>query len=281
MQIYEKTMSEPFPDMLVKRWEEILNLPVTDEKSPYIDELLHQLFQVAHGIFDRGDYMKETFNYLDEKKLRTITTLIDISKNLIEKESDYNDGTTDRNSVYNEVRLILLGMDFSKGLPKKPEKDPDVNAACRVVTPLREMLEEERDRFIIPVEALENERKKMSETCLTVLRLATRFGEMYASAKRERGIADFNDLEQFALKILYEKDDNGNYVPSAAASELAEGFDEIMIDEYQDSNRVQDTILWAVSGHLREMNSDSAIDTDDTDSEKERTAAFLKSFNRF
>ena len=66
--------------------------------------------------------------------------------------------------------------------------------------------------------------------------------------KRERGILDFNDLEQLTISILLQKDEeSGAYVRTDAAKELANEFVEIMIDEYQDSNYVQDTILHAVS----------------------------------
>src|SRR5699024_7100795 len=61
-----------------------------------------------------------------------------------------------------------------------------------------------------------------------------------------RNMIDFNDMEQFALAILTEEKD-GVIIPSAVAGEYQERFDEVMIDEYQDSNLVQETILTSVS----------------------------------
>lgn len=55
---------------------------------------------------------------------------------------------------------------------------------------------------------------------------------------------DFHDYEHFALEILVNEDGT----PTEAAAELRQRYDEIMIDEYQDSNLVQETILAAVSG---------------------------------
>ena len=49
---------------------------------------------------------------------------------------------------------------------------------------------------------------------------------------------DFQDMEQFALQILTEEKD-GSLVPSAVAREYQEQFEEVMIDEYQDSNLIQ------------------------------------------
>ena len=74
--------------------------------------------------------------------------------------------------------------------------------------------------------------------------LTIRFMQTFAAAKREKNIIDFNDYEHFALQILLDADGR----PTAAAEELRGRYDEIMIDEYQDSNIVQELILSAVSG---------------------------------
>lgn len=58
---------------------------------------------------------------------------------------------------------------------------------------------------------------------------------------------DFSDMEQYALRILTQKTENG-FVPSKIAEEYQKQFEEIMIDEYQDSNLIQEAILTSVSG---------------------------------
>ncbi len=78
-------------------------------------------------------------------------------------------------------------------------------------------------------------------------RLTSRFSEKLAQKKAEKNVLDFSDLEHLALQVLVEKND-GRPAPSAAAKEYAEQFEEIMIDEYQDSNLVQEILLSAVSG---------------------------------
>ena len=81
-----------------------------------------------------------------------------------------------------------------------------------------------------------------------LLRLTREFMERYGETKRDRGIMDYDDLEQFALKILLRWDEEKQvYVRTEAAGELAEYFEEVMIDEYQDSNRVQETLLTSIS----------------------------------
>ena len=74
----------------------------------------------------------------------------------------------------------------------------------------------------------------------------------FAEKKREKSILDFNDLEHFALKILV---DETTREPSRTAAELRKNYEEIMIDEYQDSNYVQETILKAVSKEAEHINN--------------------------
>lgn len=70
------------------------------------------------------------------------------------------------------------------------------------------------------------------------------FIHAFSEKKRDKNILDFNDLEHFALQILV---DDKTHKPSQTAAELRKNYQEIMIDEYQDSNNVQETILRAVS----------------------------------
>ncbi|HEY2083182.1 MAG TPA: UvrD-helicase domain-containing protein, partial [Verrucomicrobiae bacterium] len=78
----------------------------------------------------------------------------------------------------------------------------------------------------------------------TLLRLAREFGESFDGAKREAGGVDFADLEQFALRLLWDAPANG---PASLAREWQARFKFVFVDEYQDINEAQDTILRAIS----------------------------------
>lgn len=91
--------------------------------------------------------------------------------------------------------------------------------------------------------------KDMKAAYLSMRMLAEmvgRFSEMFLEKKRRRNMIDFSDMEQFALAILTVEQD-GDLAPSSVAQEYQERFEEVMIDEYQDSNLVQETILTSVS----------------------------------
>ena len=78
-------------------------------------------------------------------------------------------------------------------------------------------------------------------------RLTTDFSKRFEEIKRSRNMIDFDDMEQYAMRILTREED-GRLVPSKVAEEYQKQFYEIMIDEYQDSNLIQETILTSVSG---------------------------------
>jgi len=80
-----------------------------------------------------------------------------------------------------------------------------------------------------------------------LVRLTLAFRQKYTEAKQDKNLLDFSDLGHYALQILLENK-NGEYVPSEAAGILRGRFDRIMVDEYQDSNQIQERLLWAISG---------------------------------
>ena len=84
------------------------------------------------------------------------------------------------------------------------------------------------------------------DTMQAFVALVQMFADAFAEKKRTRNLIDFNDMEQFALQILTEEKE-GKLVPSIVAQEYQEQFAEVMIDEYQDSNLIQEAILTSVS----------------------------------
>ena len=84
------------------------------------------------------------------------------------------------------------------------------------------------------------------ETVSVLLDLAEEFAARFQAKKREKNLVDFNDLEHEALKVLIRRED-GRTVYTDAADELSMQFREVLVDEYQDSNLVQEELLKAVS----------------------------------
>lgn len=82
-----------------------------------------------------------------------------------------------------------------------------------------------------------------------LVRVVLLFSDAFSAKKREKNILDFNDLEHMALQILIRPAEDGKtYERTEAAKEYANHFKYVMIDEYQDSNLVQEFLLESISG---------------------------------
>jgi len=77
-----------------------------------------------------------------------------------------------------------------------------------------------------------------------LVKLVQQFDSRYARLKRNRGIVDFADLEHYALDLLLGKQ---RKAATVIAAEVGAQFREIMVDEYQDSNEIQDAIFNALT----------------------------------
>ncbi len=100
--------------------------------------------------------------------------------------------------------------------------------------------------FYAPIEELKEDIKLASESVTVLCRLVNEFEQCYTKKKQSKNLIDFSDMEHYALKILTCEED-GKLVPSATAKEYQDKFIEVMIDEYQDSNLIQEAILTSVS----------------------------------
>lgn len=98
--------------------------------------------------------------------------------------------------------------------------------------------------FSLKPEDLLEQQKRLRPYAEELIRLTLSYTKAMEAAKRKKRILDFSDIEHFALKILVDEETKK---PRQTASEFREHFKEIMIDEYQDSNQVQEEIMRAIS----------------------------------
>lgn len=132
------------------------------------------------------------------------------------------------------------------------KKDESVNQDKRDSVKQQRNLEKEtvndlkKQFFAFPLPFVKQEDLENRKILQELLNTVEEFHYAFQKEKRERKLIDFSDMEHFALEILLKKGKDG-YEPTDAAKEYREYFEEIMIDEYQDSNLVQEWLLKAVS----------------------------------
>lgn len=106
--------------------------------------------------------------------------------------------------------------------------------------------------FYAPPQVMAEQLEKTGPMAQELVRLTKEFADAFAAEKRRKNLVDFHDLEHFALQILVDRETKG---ARETAEEFRDTFEEIMIDEYQDSNYVQETILRAISREDRGQNN--------------------------
>lgn len=152
--------------------------------------------------------------------------------------------------------LLFYSQAFEKisfgRLPSK--KDDSVNPVYRekvqqLRKDIKKQLEDIKESYLLLSPSQVAERMQLTALHVeTLLRLTLDFKKALDEKKRRENLIDFYDMEHMALDILLKHEQDGSIVPSSAALEYREFFEEILIDEYQDSNLVQELLLKSISG---------------------------------
>ncbi len=245
LQIYDFSMSDPWPKAWIARMREGFHIDSVSmmceiswmkELVFYIDTVLGDLLGKNQRALDickeaGGPSAYETALQSD----RAILTQLKQANSYEDYAELFSGITYERLSSKREEGVI----------PEKKER----------VKELREEIKKglkglcEQYFFQTPEEML-TDLQETGSILQVLFELTLDFMKEFADKKEEKNLIDFGDLEHFALKILINEEASfgeGRIVPSEAARELSEQFEEILIDEYQDSNMVQETILKSIS----------------------------------
>ena len=156
---------------------------------------------------------------------------------------------------YELLRERLWGLSFARLSTKKdPAVEEERKEQIKAFRDgMKKSLKELKEKYIsAPLADVLEVIQRAAPATEVLLSLTAEFADRYQEKKRLKNLADFPDLEHLALEILVEDvktDENGRLrpVPTAAARELSARYAPIMIDEYQDSNLIQEIILNSVS----------------------------------
>uniref|UniRef100_UPI0040567F03 helicase-exonuclease AddAB subunit AddA n=1 Tax=Acetatifactor sp. TaxID=1872090 RepID=UPI0040567F03 len=168
---------------------------------------------------------------------------------LVEQESEQLERLAACRSLQ-EYAAKLPAINFGR-LPSK--KDDSVSAQKRelvkgIRSEVKETVQSIGEKFFAtPLELAVEQGKECRMSVCTLIDLVLEFNRRMKEKKQEKKIIDFSDMEHYALDILLNRRGDGVY-PSEVAMEYRQHFHEILIDEYQDSNLVQEYLLKAVSG---------------------------------
>ena len=138
-------------------------------------------------------------------------------------------------------------------MPQTIKDCPEPELQERIKAIRKAAVDDSRERigvFYASSEEVLKDLSRSAESMSALFSLCREFSRRYAEEKRRQHVLDFNDLEHLALRLLIDSD---GVSPSAVAREVSHRYREIMVDEYQDTNMVQDAIFRAVSRDDRNL----------------------------
>ncbi|PKM65569.1 MAG: helicase-exonuclease AddAB subunit AddA [Firmicutes bacterium HGW-Firmicutes-2] len=238
LSVYKLSRSHPMPEKWLASSIDLLDIKNLDQwyESPYITYMMEEIFEQIKDL-----------KLLSREAAEIIETDIRL-KPMMETLIIYDTYLSDLESVKDNrifVFEILNNLDYPRAKSAKRGTEPEVCEPVkaligRIKDQLKTMQNQygfDYDEHFIKMTAISHGHMK------TLASIIQAFSEAYQAKKADKNMIDFNDIEHFALDILLE--DNG--IPSEVAKIYADRFVEIMVDEYQDSNLVQETLIQSVS----------------------------------
>lgn len=247
LQLYEFAVSYPYP----KRW-------LAECMEPYRAQTEEDL--------ERSPWMQFLMNYVNrtfadlEQEIRRMLDICHLPGGPYMYEDAVQADLLQVQELlscrgYENIRERLTDLSFARLSTKK---DPNVeeerkNQIKAFRESMKKSLKDLKEKFFnLPLTGVLDVIQKAAPTTAVLLSLTAEFADRYQEKKRLKNLADFPDLEHLALEILVEDVETGEdsrmkIVPTDAARELSARYAQIMIDEYQDSNLIQEIILNSVS----------------------------------
>lgn len=235
LKIYKFIQSSPFPIKWLQEKLELLKIEDKDISQTIWGKLIIQTVD---------DDIQESIMQLEvtKSKMALYPEMTKFYQTISEDIINLQD--LQKYNFWDELYIKLLNFNFSKWPVDK-----------KVINDLKEDSKEIRDKVKKHIkektakllscsqEQAVKDLKIITPILENLSNLVTEFTKNFAEKKKEKNCIDFNDIEHFALKILLDENNN----PTEVAKKYKEKFEEIAIDEYQDSNLVQEAILTSIS----------------------------------
>ena len=241
LKMYTYAQSYPWPDEWLVSCGQAYDLKeeADMEQADWMKQFLDSL---VTAVSDCGSQMREALNVCEEPDgpyMYADALKEDIRRlDAIRESGSYARFGEEINAYAKAFPKLAAARKFEGSVEKKELVQNIRNA-------MKKEIKDMRDKFFFKEpEEIFLDMKKTAPAVKMLVALTEEFASCFAAEKKRKNLVDFSDMEHFALKILV---DQATKEPTETADEFAALFDEIMIDEYQDSNYVQETLLRAVS----------------------------------
>ena len=239
LKIYTYIQSNPYPEKWLKEKIEMFNMSDKLEQDFSNTIWGKLLLEQVKEIIEDGEIKLET-----EKEIISRYDELMIYYKILEDDIEQIELLKSNLDNWDKAYELAQNIKFKTWTSNKKITLEEKDIAKEVRDEVKKSIGKITDKILIFNSKEANEDINDMYAVLSKLKATIiEFGEKFSKRKKEKNIADFSDIEHFALKILL--DENG--MPTEIAKKYQEKFEEIAIDEYQDSNLVQEYILTSVS----------------------------------
>ncbi|HET7616513.1 MAG TPA: UvrD-helicase domain-containing protein, partial [Bacillales bacterium] len=243
--LYDFSRSHPHPEKWLEEMAEAYLLPENAgiDELPWTREIIEEVRLQLEGLGDmlsRADRLTglpggpaayhETF--LEDS--RQIAELIAASK-----------------VSWNELYALFQTTSFGKLKPVRGDHDEGLKKQAKQV---RDTVKKQVDKirgelFARAPEQFFDDLRKMAPHVRVLSELVKAFARRYQRAKLDKGLIDFDDSQHYCLEVLSDPESEpGKRIPADSAHDYRQQFEEVLVDEYQDTNFVQEAILELITG---------------------------------
>ena len=246
--IYTYMQSMPFPEKWLQEKVEMFNeeqIQDEDFASTIWGKILLQ--DLSEVILQNTYMLKNVKRKLDqlielEKYAQVIRSDIDKLKTV------QNQITEGKQDTWDKVYTLTNNLQFDKWPVDKKVTNLYKEEAKQVRDTVKKNISKEVKKVLTyDSKQAKEDLQNIYPTLVSLQEVILAFTQAFQSRKKEKNIVDFHDIEHFALKILLKEDENGEFVQTQVALKQQEKYEEIAIDEYQDSNMVQEYILNSIA----------------------------------
>ncbi len=263
--LYDFAMSMPFPEEWLLERKKDYNLPEQAAPAWMQDMMRHvqclltdcvdklqaavRLAQEPDGPYHYGPLLERERDMVENLRQRCGQVPTADTGGMAGEEEN-RDSREAADWDYDAMCSAFENVRFDR-LPSK--KDDSISVGKRELAKglrneVKEELQQIRSDFFFQTKVqMETQMAVCGAAVEALVNLTLRFQEAFAEKKREKNLLDFDDIEHFALEILLRREGD-TYVPTETALSYRSHFQEILIDEYQDSNLVQEYLLSCISG---------------------------------
>ena len=245
--------SHPFPNIWLNEKAEFFNTNTKDDDfylENYILDIAKDVdMDLEFFELSIKNNLKKIENYPELEKYIDIYNIL-LDALFVVKESLKN--FLKDNTKFDELKKSsyeFLNSNFgSFRISKCDEEVKEIyNKVKKELDSIKSEISESLKTLNLDIENIKRESDLIYPYVRSISDVVIKFKEKFWERKQKFNYVDFADIEHLALEILVDIDEDGNIIPSKTALEYQEKYTEVFIDEYQDSNLVQEILLSAVA----------------------------------